>query len=592
MRKLWLGITTGFTLCALAGLGVAGTESTTTSMAVRTTRDLTLDEAVAIAMRQNPDILRAKQEIERTRGLVIEVRAQALPQLTVTSNYTQQDRRLLKDFGGAGAVQQTGGNQTSGSATGAAGTSADTAGTTPTTGGTTTGGTGTGGTGTGTGGTGGTGTGTGGTTPNSAENNAAETGAGASAQSNTFSGSTGGAQDKSWSIIIQARQLIYSGGQVAAAMKIARFTEDSSYWMLRDTVETVISNVRKQFYLVLLDRALITVQEESIRLLESQLADQENRFQAGTVPRFNVLQAEVALSNARPTLIRARNDYNIAELTLAKTLGINYDTAPAAGVPPINPIGELTTTETALPLPEALDLARANRPFLKTQRERILINVENINVALAGYQPRLEANAAYEFRNSRAIGRDLSDVVNGWFFGVTGTWNVFDGLATYGRTKQAKAQLDEARITYLDSVQQVELEVQQALATVNEAMQTIASQAKAVQEAQEAVRLARERLSAGAGTQLDVLNAQVALTQARTTAFQARYDYNVAMAEFDRVTARDTHYKDTFNDPLTRRQRARLIRDDAQAEKAVPVSQTQTQPQTERPAASRTRRGR
>lgn len=542
MKPLWPAFAAILAFCALA---TAGTETIST-VAVRTTRDITLDDAVRIALEQNPDILRAKQEIQRTRGLVIEVRAQALPQLTVTTNYTQQDRRLLKDFGGAGASQQAAGNSSARNTDTATGTDAA-----------------------------GTATGVGTSTTGGTDSSSSATGSGAnSAQSGTFAGLGGGAsQDKSWSIIIQARQLIYSGGQVAAAMKIARFTEDSSYWMLRDTVETVISSVRRQFYLVLLDRTLITVQEESIRLLEGQLADQENRFQAGTVPRFNVLQAEVALSNARPTLIRARNDYNIAELALARLLGIPYETVSAPGVAPINPIGELSTSEKALPLPEALDTARTNRPLLKTQRERILINVENINVALAGYQPRLDANAAYEFRNSRAFDKDLSDVVNGWFFGVTGTWNVFDGLATYGRTKQAKAQLEQARITYLDSVEQVELEVRQSLARVNEATQTIASQAKAVQEAEEAVRLARERLAVGAGTQLDVLNAQVALTQARTTAFQARFDYNVAIAEFDRVTARDTHYTETFNDPLTRRQRARLARDDARAEKAAPAAQ-------------------
>ncbi|HSI13006.1 MAG TPA: TolC family protein, partial [Chthoniobacter sp.] len=66
----------------------------------------------------------------------------------------------------------------------------------------------------------------------------------------------------------------------------------------------------------------------------------------------------------------------------------------------------------------------------------------------------------------------------------------------------------------------------------------------------EAVRLATERLAAGAGTQLDVLNAQVQLTTARSTELQSRANYNTALAEFDRVTATATSYAETFTDPM------------------------------------------
>src|SRR5207248_11209293 len=100
---------------------------------------------------------------------------------------------------------------------------------------------------------------------------------------------------------------------------------DSSYYAFRNSIDLIVATVRQQFYLVLLDRALIGVQEESVRLLQSQLQDQQNRFEAGTVPRFNVLQAQVALSNQLPQLITAQNNYRISQLQLAKTLGLDFD---------------------------------------------------------------------------------------------------------------------------------------------------------------------------------------------------------------------------------------------------------------------------
>ncbi len=103
--------------------------------------------------------------------------------------------------------------------------------------------------------------------------------------------------------------------------------EDQAYYTLRDTIDTVVSTVRTQFYQILLDKALVQVQEESVNLLQSQLEDQKSRYEAGTVPQFNVLQAEGTLENQIPQLIAARNNYRISQLTLARTLGIPADRA-------------------------------------------------------------------------------------------------------------------------------------------------------------------------------------------------------------------------------------------------------------------------
>ena len=147
------------------------------------------------------------------------------------------------------------------------------------------------------------------------------------------------------------------------------------------------------------------------------------------------------------------------------------------------------------------------------------------------------------------------------------------GRAVSGQIRHECARLASAEITYADSVLQVELEVQQAHARLQDARELIESQEKVVEQADEALRLARERLSAGAGVQLDVLNAQVALTRARTTQQQALYDFNVALAEFDRATGADTIYDDTFVDPRAREAKVRLrkgaavLRDDTLGDK-------------------------
>jgi len=76
---------------------------------------------------------------------------------------------------------------------------------------------------------------------------------------------------------------------------------------------------------------------------------------------------------------------------------------------------------------------------------------------------------------------------------------------------------------------------------------------ESVGQAQEALRLASARLSAGAGTQLEVLDSRVQVTQASSNRLQALYNYNVALAEFDRVTATEVVYSNALDEPNTRR---------------------------------------
>ena len=473
--------------------------------------DLSLDQAIKLSLKQNPNVLKALWQIQNTRGQIIEVRAEALPHVTLTSAYFQESKSLLQGRGGTTTAGTTG---TSSNSTTTSNNLANQLSNIP------------------------------GLSQSAAEQVISAV-QGSQSQASQSQQSTGGG-DISWNVDVTVSQVLYAGGQIGAAIRIAKFTDDSSYFSLRDTIDQTIDTVRQQFFTVLLNRALITVQEESVKLLEDQLKDQQNRFEAGTVPRFNVLQAEVALANQQPQLISAKNNYLISEYQLAKTLGI--DPGPQ-GQTTYHAVGNLDVHERPLGLRNAIQMGIEHRPFLKVQRLTILVQKEQIKVALAGYKPQLNASGGYEVRNS-ALTSHLDDTIDGWFFGVTGSWAIFDGLQTYGKVKEARASLESAKVNYDDSVHQVELEVQQAYANLQTARETIRSQEKTVEQALEALRLASERLAAGAGTQLDVLNAQVQLTTARSTELQARANYNTALAEFDRVTATATSYAETFDDPL------------------------------------------
>jgi outer membrane protein TolC len=429
-------------------------------------RKLTLEEAVQVALNNNPDVLRAVEQIRLTQGELISVRAQALPQLAVTSSYQLLEQSLV--------------------------------------------------------------------------------GPGSPAPQNRF-----------WKMQVGVNQLLFDSGATINAIQGARFVENASYFQLRQTIDQTISNVKINFFQIILNRALIIAQEQSVALLESQLQDQINRFEAGTVPRFNVLQAEVALANSIPPLIQARNNLRISQFQLVRLLGMNYDQANPAQVP-FDVVGDLDFVFREIDTDESIRTALIRNPQLKAQRQDILAQAANVNVQLAGYGPRVSVSGGYELQNDPTT-RDLTETLEGWFFGLTGSWNIFDGFLTAGNVQQAKARLWQSKILYDDTVRKVILTVQEAISNLQEARETIDSQQASVEQATEALRLSRERLDAGAGTQLDVLNAQVSLLQAQTTLLQARYSYIEALAQYDAALSLDTEWEEAFEDPLARPEKRRFI---------------------------------
>jgi len=362
--------------------------------------------------------------------------------------------------------------------------------------------------------------------------------------------------DESWSINIEFSQLIYDGGAAVSGIRAALSDEQESYYRLRSTIDQVISDVKINFYNVVLNRALIIANKQSVDLLSEQLKDQQNRYEAGTVPRFNVLQAEVALANAKPPLIEAENNYRISMYQLVRLLGMDYPPGFPSEVP-FNIVGKLDYKPRSFNADESIRIAVTRNPSLKAQRQLILSEAARVNQQVAGYLPQIRASAS-QINQSDELTTSITSMVNGWFFGIKGSWAFWDGLLTYGNVKTAKARMEQSKINYDNGVREVILQVQQAISNLLQASETVDSQEASVVQGVEALRLAQERLDAGAGTQLDVLNQQTSLLQSQTFLLQAYYSYISGLAEYERALSLDTRFQDIFDDPLTKPQSKRF----------------------------------
>lgn len=339
--------------------------------------------------------------------------------------------------------------------------------------------------------------------------------------------------DERWGAEIRIVQSIYEGGRITSSFRTARLTKEQALFRYQTVIADTLLNVRIAYHDVLLAEQQITVNEASVNLLTNELQDQKRRFEAGTVPRFNVLRAEVELANARPRLIRARNSYRIAKNNLVNRLGYNLPPEIWEDIP-LRLTDRMEAQPYTTELPAAIARALEQRPELAALRKEVGLAKENLVTARALRKPSVQLFTGYGGRNS-IFSDDLGREVSGWFAGAQLNWDIFDGLYTKGRIDQAKALQRRAEFDLDDNTRRVELEVRTAFSNFVEARELLDSQQKVQEQAEEALRLATVRGEAGTGTQLDVLNAQTALTQARTTQIEALHDYAVARARLERA---------------------------------------------------------
>ena len=182
----------------------------------------------------------------------------------------------------------------------------------------------------------------------------------------------------------------------------------------------------------------------------------------------------------------------------------------------------------------ALVQALQQRTELTSLRKEEDLRREGVKTARSGYLPNLQLFAGYG-ADSRRFTDVFQAEVHGWEAGARAQWNFFDGMLTPGKVQQAKALEQRAIVDFDDATRRIELEVRVAYSTFIEAKDVLKSQEKVTEQAVEALRLANSRYDAGTGTQLDVLSAQTALTDARTTYVRALRDYSVARSRLERA---------------------------------------------------------
>ena len=312
---------------------------------------------------------------------------------------------------------------------------------------------------------------------------------------------------------------LYTGGKLSGTIEQAVQNYKSSEYGVDESYQAVKLSATNGYYAVLQAIDTVKLSKDSVERLSAHLQNVQAQYDVGVVAKVDVLRSQVELADAEQTLIKAQNAYDLAVADLNNIIGLPHGT-------------DLKVTESLQynkydnPMENCINFALANRPELFQAEAGIEAAKAAVKVAKSGYMPQVAASASNDWSSTSWPGDDNQN----WGVGVSVSMNVFDSGVTAAKVNASEASLYKAEETYRQTKDSVQLDVRNNYLSLREAEKRIATSKVAVDSAEEDYRISQLRYQAGVGTNIDVMDAQVALTQAKNNYVQALYDYNTSSA--------------------------------------------------------------
>ena len=326
----------------------------------------------------------------------------------------------------------------------------------------------------------------------------------------------------SYSSSISLSQSLFDFGKTATQVKVQEFNRDASQSDLENVRTQVSFGVKQAYYIRLRTERKRDVSREVVDQFRQHLDRAKAFFEVGTKPKFDVTKAEVDLSTAKLDLLLAENIYRLAVVALNNAIGL-----PEA--PEYELVDQFSLEREEIDLDATLRTAYERRPDLKAIAVKKKAQESAIELARKDYYPSVTGSANYIWGGSDfPLGR-------GWNFGAQLNVPIFSGFSTKHQVAEAQANLEVLAANEETLRQEIYQNVKQAWINLQEAAERVTTTEISIRQAEENVDLANGRYASGVGSPIEVTDALVAESNAKTDHIAALYDYKLAKASLEKA---------------------------------------------------------
>lgn len=328
-----------------------------------------------------------------------------------------------------------------------------------------------------------------------------------------------GGKGPSLSVGVDLSVPLFNGGSVRNSVQAAKTRVEAGRSTLKAVEGDVFTDVVSAYMDVIRDRAIVELNQNNVKVLETNLQATQDRFEIGDVTKTDVAQSQARLELGKANLASAEGRLAASDEEYRRVVGHNPDDLqPPPPLPPLPATPE-----------EAVRIALASNPDLIAIHQQAQAAGYDVRVAQASRLPSLSAGVSETYVN------ELGGATAG--FPATGSQTtaglnaripLFQGGLPAARIRQAQAQEGQVLEQSVGTERSVVAQTRSAFASYQAAKDAISSQEVAVQANQLALEGARAEQTVGTRTVLDVLNAEQELLNSQVSLVTARRDAYVA----------------------------------------------------------------
>ncbi len=335
---------------------------------------------------------------------------------------------------------------------------------------------------------------------------------------------------------VNVRQILFNGAVfigVGAAHIYSHLARDLYQGK---QVETV-TKVRKAYYGALLAREAFDLMRSSLQNAEDNLKNVQLMRKQGIISEYDELRASVGVENLRPMVIQSETNYSLSLDNLKNTLGITT-----------KEMFVLTDSLTLQPVDDQLiagadELVLETNPGLNATKRQIELNGAVVNAERSSYLPTIAAFGSYSYTAAKEqFNFSTNDFYKGSQVGLSLSLNLFQGLQTFARVEQAQLEQRKSEEQKVNLERTLRTGIHSILGNLQQARKRIDAQGRTVEMAERGYKIVTTRFLSNAATQLEVNDAQLALTQAKVNRIQAIYDYLSSSADLEQLIGRLPNY--------------------------------------------------
>jgi outer membrane protein len=313
---------------------------------------------------------------------------------------------------------------------------------------------------------------------------------------------------------------LFNGGSVRNNVKAAETRVEAGRATLSAVEGDVFTNAVSAYMDVIRDRAIVELNQNNVKVLQTNLDATRDRFQIGDLTRTDVAQSEARLQLGYAQLATAQGNSTASEATYRQQIG--YPPGDLAPPPPLPPLPASAD--------EAVRIALASNPDLLSITRQEIASGYDVNVAKASRLPTISAQASGNYLTNLA-GNSPTGFPNSGTqttIGLGASIPIFQGGLPAARIREAQAQQGQIREQVVGTERAVVQQTRAAFATYDAAQQAIQAQTVGVQANELALEGNRAEQSVGTRTIIEVLNAEQDLLNSQVSLVTAKRDAYVA----------------------------------------------------------------